>query len=135
MTAAPPDVESLLVAWLSAALAPIPVATDLPDDLGEPDVLQVVQVNALPTQGEPPAWNGPVLLYRPVVDLDFYAATRTEALDLALRTLGLLPDLRGHVSPYGRVSDVTPPPTPSVRPDFNDRVRRYGAAVSFTLRA
>lgn len=135
MTAESPDVESLLVAWLSGRLDPILVATDLPDDLGEPDVLQVVQVNALPALNPPPAWNGPVLLHTPTVDLDFFGGSRTDALDLGKRVLGLLPELRGYVSPYGRVSDVRPPAGPSVRPDFNDRVRRYGAAVSFTLRA
>jgi hypothetical protein len=130
---APPDIESLLVEWLSARMQPgVQVVTDL-TGLFETDTPLVVQVNALPTAADRPAWNGPTLLYRPDVDLDFYAPKRVQALDLALETMGLITDIRGATTPYGRVTDVIAR-TPARRPDFNQRVRRYGVICTFTAR-
>lgn len=129
---AAPDIESLLVEWLTARLPNIEVVTDLTGlfDISTP---LVVQVNALDTPADRPAWNGPTLVYRPDVDVDFYAASRVTALDLALQVTTLVHDIRGTTSTYGRVTDVIVR-TPARRPDYNQRVRRYGAVWSFTAR-
>lgn len=129
----PPDIESLLVQWLTPRRPDIEVVTDL-TDLFDTDSPLVVQVNALPSRSDRPAWNGPTLIYRLDVDVDFYAADRVAALDLAVQITGLAAELRGTSDPlFGHVTEVIAPPA-SRRPDFNQRIRRYGAVWSLTAR-
>jgi hypothetical protein len=131
---ASPDAEALIVAWLLAAMPDESVSTDVPGTLGDPDTPRAITVNALPSTGAPPAWNGPVLLHPVLVDLDFFAPTRSAAADLGRAVLEVLPGLRGHSSEHGSVAQVVPPASISWRPDYNDQVRRYGATVSLVLR-
>ena len=130
---APPDIESLLVAWLADQRPEVEVVTDL-TGLFDASTPLVTQVNALPGRADRPAWNGPTLLYRMDVDLDFYGPSRVAALDLALDVTGLAAQLRGTIhAQFGRITEVVAPAA-SLRPDFNQRVRRYGAVWSLTAR-
>lgn len=129
----PPDVESLLVKWLADRHTGIVVVTDLDGLFTEPANTRVVQINALPGRADPPAWNGPSLRYEQDIDVDFYAATRVDALDLALLVTGSAAALRGETGQFGQVTQVVAPAA-TRRPDFNQFVRRYGAVWSLTTR-
>lgn len=129
----PPDVESLLVKWLADRHTGIVVVTDLDGLFTDTTSQRVVQVNALPGRAARPAWNGPSLLYEQDVDVDFYAATRVAALDLAVLVTGSAAELRGETGEFGQVSQVLAPPA-TRRPDFNQFVRRYGAVWKLTTR-
>jgi len=130
---APPDIESLLVWWLEARQPDLTVATDL-DGLFDDSTPLVVQVNSLPGRADAPGWNGPSQVYRMDLDVDFYGPSRIAALDLALLVTGTAAELRGAVHPtYGRVTQVVAPAA-TRRPDFNQRIRRYGAVWSITAR-
>ncbi|MDX3661326.1 hypothetical protein PV646_28810 [Streptomyces sp. ID05-26A] len=128
-----PDVESLLVQWLAERHPNLTVVTDLDGLFTDATVPKVVQVNALPAQAAPPAWNGPTLRYEQDLDVDFYAASRVDALDLAVLVTSTAIELRNQLGQFGHVSQVIAPPA-TRRPDFNQYVRRYGAVWSLTTR-
>ncbi len=129
----PPDIESLLVQWLSGRFPAVEVVTDL-DTLFESDTAPaVVQVNSLPARADLPAWGGPSLVYRMDVDVDFYGPDRVSVLDLALQVTEVAPELQGVTGAYGRVAQVLAPAA-TRRPDFNHRVRRYGAVWTLVTR-
>lgn len=129
----PPDGEALMIDYLnSLGVADLNVAADVPADLGD-TVVRAVTVRGVNSPADPPAWNGPSLLWQVNVDLDAFAPTRAEASDLWLTVAALVPGVRHHVSQHGRVSRVTVPGG-EWRPDFNQTVRRYGGVVSLVAR-
>lgn len=138
MGAMPPDPVALIVAWLSAQTAiasqGIVVADAPPGALGV-EVFRAITVQPVASPADSPAWNGPVQLWRPRLDIDAYAPDSTEAYNLANTVFGMLPDLRGFSDQFGRVAAVVVPSTPDYRPNFTDRTFRWGGVVGLTMRA
>jgi hypothetical protein len=134
----PPDPVALMVAWLSAqpvlTVDSVVVADAPPGELGV-SVLRAITVQPVASPADSPAWNGPVQLWRPRLDVDAYAPDSTEAYNLANMVFGLLPDLRGFSDEFGRVAAVVVPSTPDYRPNFTDRTFRWGGVVGLTMRA
>jgi hypothetical protein len=139
MAVTPPDPVALMVAWLAAqpaitAVAGIAVADAPPGNLGT-DVHRAITVQPVASPADQPAWNGPVVLWRPRLDVDAYAPDSTEAYNLANLVFGLLPDLRNFASEYGHITAVTVPSTPDFRPNFTERTFRWGGVCGLTMRA
>lgn len=128
-----PDPEALIIDWLSDALAPVPVLGTLPPNLE--DVLPVVQILGLPGQVDSRGWNGNRwLTSRPRFDVDTFASTREAASDLCRDVQALLATLPGTQTGGAVVAQVSEELGPERRPDFNDRVMRYGATYALTVR-
>lgn len=128
-----PDVEALLIAWLAEQLPEAWVTTDLPEDLEQVlPVLQVVRIGG--SKQQYPWSHGGPLHDNATCDLDAYGRTREHAADLMLRACTLLPLLRNNTSQGGVVTEVIENVGPSWRPDYNPRVRRFGATYQFTIR-
>jgi hypothetical protein len=132
----PPDPVAALVAWLSdrPELTDIAVGAAPPENLGA-GVDRAITVQPVSSPADGPAWNGAVVLFRPLLDIDAYAPSSTAAYDLANTVLGLLPDARGHGGEYGRIGAVTVPSTPDFRPNFTDVIFRWGGTCGLTMRA
>lgn len=128
-----PDVELLLTGWLRTALIIPPATTGprvvrrLPGNLEQ--VLPVVQVTRI--------GGGRVqqVLDQPRVDIDYYALTDEAASDGARLVESLLPTLRGVTTGGGAVGWVGIEVGASWKPDWNERVRRYGLTASLIIRA
>ena len=114
-----PDVETELVAWLTAALE-ARHCTELPANLG--DVLPVNQIQRVG------GGDDSFRLDRALVSLDSYAATRAGASTLARQTRHeLVVNLRGvktTAAVFGRVATLS---APAWRPYENPALRRMGA--------
>lgn len=122
-----PDVERLLVAYLSTALN-VRVLTDTPSNLEK--VLPLVQVTRYGGDEAAPG------IDRATVDIDCYGANRSAASNLAERVrYALLYRLPGtSVGDVGipRVDTLT---GPSWRPYDNTTIRRFGASYQITTHA
>lgn len=127
-----PDVELLLTGWLRTALIIPPATTGprvvrrLPGNLEQ--VLPVVQVTRIG------GGRDQQVLDRPRVDIDYYALTDEQASDGARLLESLLPTLRGVTASGGTVGWVGIETGASWRPDWNERVRRYGLTATFVIR-
>lgn len=133
MTTAFPDTEALLIGWLSEQMPDVWVTTDLPEELERVlPVLQVVRIGGGKHQ-YPWSLGGP-LHDNPTCDLDAYGRDREHAADLIQRACTLLPLLRNNTAGGGVITDVVENVGPSWRPDYNPRVRRFGATYEFTIR-
>lgn len=116
------DIELDLIEWLQAKAGPDVVVRDEVDNklLNE---LPTIQVQRLPAGGD----DG-FRLDRALVDVDVYAATRGEALDLAKLVRGwLLTQLRGSATSRAQYGRVNSSPPPAIRPYENTGLRRAGA--------
>lgn len=128
-----PDVELLLTGWLRTALIVGPATTGprvvrrLPGNLEQ--VLPVVQVTRIG------GGRTQQMLDRPRVDVDVFALSDEAASDLARRVEALLPSLRGVTTGGGTVGWVGIETGASWKPDWNERVRRYGLTGTFVIRA
>lgn len=122
-----PDVERLLVAYLSDALK-VRVVTDLPANLQ--DILPVVQV------GRVGGADDVVTIDNARVDVDAFAAGRGAASDLAERCrVALRFELPGRVVGGARVAAVRTGAGPAWRPyDDTTNVRHFGATYEITTR-
>lgn len=136
MAITPPDPVAALVAWLSdqAELAGIAVAAAPPENLGA-GVDRAITVQPVASPADAPAWNGAVVLFRPLLDIDAFAPSSVQAYDLANTVFGLLPQARGYGGEYGRIGAVTVPSTPDFRPNFTDVIFRWGGTCGLTMRA
>ncbi len=139
MAVTPPDPVAVVIAWLAAqpALVAFPgvvVADAPPEELGT-NVVRAITVQPVASPADPPAWNGPVHLWRPRLDVDGYGPDSTETYNMVNVVFGLLPDLRGFGNEFGRVSEVLVPSTPDFRPNFTDVTFRWGGVVGLTMRA
>lgn len=132
----PPDPVAALIAWLSARseLTGIVVAAAAPENLGV-SLERAITVQPVASPADLPAWNGPVFLFRPRLDIDAYARSSTEAYDLANTVFGLLPEARNSSSEYGRIAQVLVPSTPDYRPNYTDVTFRWGGTCGLTMRA
>lgn len=116
------DVELELIGWLQAKVGDDAVVRDETDNnlLNE---LPTVQVQRVPAGGD----DG-FRLDHAFVDVDVYAATRTEAIALSATIRGwLLGELAGaqtETAVFGRI--ISSPP-PAIRPYENTALRRVGA--------
>lgn len=122
-----PDVELMLTGWLRTALPGRRVVRRLPGNLEL--VLPVVQVTRIG------GGRSQQVLDRPRLDLDYYALTDEAASDGARLVESLLPTLRGVTTGGGTVGHVAIEVGASWRPDWNERVRRYGLTAVLTVRA
>jgi hypothetical protein len=116
------DIELDLIGWLQAKFGDDAVVCDETDN-NLLNQLPTVQVQRLPA-GSDDGYR----LDRALVDVDVYAATRGEAIDIAKTVRGwLLSELAGSETTravYGRISSSPPP---AVRPYENTGLRRVGA--------
>ncbi len=122
-----PDAELLLLEWLRGQVPDVRLVTDLPRNLEE--LLPVGQVTRI--------GGGRVqqVLDQARLDVDCYGASREAARDLAAQIETVLPSLRGTTTAGGCVGHVLIEVGASWRPDWNERVRRYGLSVVLTIRA
>ncbi|WP_181785071.1 hypothetical protein [Streptomyces phytophilus] len=119
------DIEVELIAWLVARLDPDVVVRDELDNtlLNE---LPTVQVERLPAGAD----DG-IRLDHALVDVDVYAATKSEAADLANLIRGLLhTQLRGSVTENAVFGRIVTEAAPARRPYENTALRRIGATYS-----
>lgn len=121
-----PDVELMLTGWLRTALAGPRVVRRLPANLEQVlPLLQVTRVGGGRQQQ---------VLDRPRVDFDYYALSDEAASDGARLVESLLPTLRGVTTGGGTVGRVDIESGASWRPDWNERVRRYGLTAVLLVR-
>jgi len=124
-----PDVESLLVAYLSGRTG-YRVVTELPEDVDQH--LPIIRVNRV---------SGTSVNYKcdhPIVDVDVFAADRPTAHDLSEEMRSMLyldlPTV-DCVQPSGVVAGVTVLNGPRWLPDKNTHVRRYQASYQLVTHA
>ncbi|WTL23958.1 hypothetical protein OG875_04715 [Streptomyces sp. NBC_01498] len=116
------DIELDLIEWIQAKTGPSIVVRDEVDNnlLAELPTIQVQRIPGGGDDGFRVDWA--------MVDIDVYAATRSEAIGLAKSVRGwLLTELRGSKTSravYGRIRSSPPP---AVRPYENTGLRRVGA--------
>lgn len=117
-----PDIEQLLVAYLTDRTGTRTV-TDLPDNLDE--ILPVYRVTC--SAGDDDGFR----LDRSIVDLDTFAATRSEASAKADEAREwLLTDLHTARQPAGVVTGVRTLNRPHWAPDPNPNLRRFTASYA-----
>lgn len=116
------DIELDLIVWLQAKAGPDVVVRDEVDN-NLLEELPTIQIQRLPA-GDDDGF----CLDRALVDVDVYAATRGEALDLAGQVRGwLLQELRGSMTNRAQYGRVRSSPPPAIRPYENIGLRRAGA--------
>ena len=129
-----PDVLALLVAHLTANLAP--AGTDLPDRFDEPaerpGLLPFVQVQEITATPRHRTWQGDSLTDAIDVDIDVFAGSLTAAADLARFGTPNLRDVLDKWHPAG--ISVGARTIPTRRPDRNPDVQRYGCVYTFLAR-
>ncbi|MFF5642936.1 hypothetical protein [[Kitasatospora] papulosa] len=116
------DIELDLIQWVQGKVGPAVVVRDEVDNnlLAE---LPTIQVQRLPA-GDDDSFR----LDRALVDVDVYAASRGEALDLAGRVRAwLLLELRGAKTSRAQYGRIRSSPPPAIRPYENTGLRRAGA--------
>lgn len=126
--------EDVLPSWLQARYPTARVVTELPADLvGSLPVIQVVGIGG---RHEGHAWNGsPADFASPNVDLDIFAATRSDARDLAMQIhKDLLTVLPGQTVNGAGVLEVVSILSPLWTPYDNTNVRRFTFTVSLRLK-
>jgi hypothetical protein len=123
-----PDVETLLVGWLSGHLAGMRVVTDTPSNLAS--LLPVVQVTRFG------GGDHSVALDVANIDVDTYAATRQGAAELAEQVrYALLFILPGQNNKGVVVTRTDTLIGPSWRAYENTALRRFGATYQLTVHA
>lgn len=116
------DVELDLIGWLQAKFGNDAVVCDETDN-NLLNQLPTVQVQRLPAGGD----DGH-RLDRALVDIDVYAATRSEAIEIAAAIRGwLMTELAGSMTSRAVYGRITSSPPPAVRPYENIGLRRVGA--------
>jgi len=116
------DIELDLIEWLQAKAGPSVVVRDEVDNnlLAELPTIQVQRVPGGGDDGFRVDWA--------LVDIDVYAATRGEAINLAKSVRGwLITELRGSQTDRAVYGRITSSPPPAVRPYENTGLRRVGA--------
>lgn len=116
------DIELDIIQWLQAKFgADALVRDELDNNLLEK--LPTVQVQRLPAGGD----DG-FRLDRALVDVDVYAATRAQAIQIAGQIRGwLLTELSGSRTSRAVYGRITSSPPPGARPYENTGLRRIGA--------
>lgn len=122
-----PDIERLLVGWLSARFS-LRVVTDTPANLEK--VLPLIRVTRFGGADTAPG------IDRAIVDVDTYGATRATAAQLAERVrYSFLFKLCGTQVDDVAIVDVDTLSGPSWRPYDNTALRRFGASYAITTHA
>lgn len=122
-----PDGEAAVLDWLRQCLPHARCVTELPTRFEEQ--LPVIRATRV---GGPTDHKG--LTDNPRVDLEFYAASREQAADLALQAQAFMHALRGVTIGGAVVCHVADETGLAWRPEYNPRVRRYGAVYALTIR-
>jgi hypothetical protein len=130
-----PDVEALLVQYLTGAVDGLYVCTVRPDGSEFTDRLPLAQITRVGGPRTVPTWAGRYAAEDARISVDVYATTR-EAANTAVGTVRLaLEDLKGVVTPQGTVSRTWEETGPSVRPEEpNTGVVRIGWIAGLTVR-
>lgn len=123
------DIESELVAHFKPVLDELGAAGVGPE-MRPDSPLPFIQVTALPATQELQSWDGRLSLDRLDADVDVYAAKKATARDV-----GQAVRARLAVPLASRAATISRRPALTPRPDRNENVRRYGAAVSFLARS
>jgi hypothetical protein len=141
MAMAVPDAETMVVQYLTGALDGLAVATDMPAGYGKSaPIAPFVWINALPGNYVQKTWQGRTLMWMVTLDYDGFDtdhdgnSARYNALQVARQVCDALMRMNGYESDFGRVTRVEVY-TPSVRPDWNDKIRRYGSTTQVWARA
>lgn len=125
-TVAWPNAEIVLLDWLRGQLPGVRLVTDLPADLeSKTPVVQVVRIGGT---------SDGFRVDSARLDVDCFGASRFTAAQLAGQVRGLLPSLRGQEVGGAVVSRIVEEIAPSWRPDFNERVRRFGGTYLIDMR-
>ena len=121
-----PDIEAMLVAWLSDRLGVL-VSTDTDDELeAELPVVTVIRIGGTDNYN----------IDRPSVVVDCYGHTRAEAQDLANEIRAALRwELPNAVVPGGVVSRVNTISAPASRPYANNKAHRFNATYQLIVRS
>jgi len=131
-----PEPEAIVVGFLTTAIPDVPCSTDLPDNFGGDgvdDPQSYIWVNALPGNVALVTWGGPVVCWDVALDIDCFGPTREDAVNLSRQCVDALPGLQNQSSEFGQVTRVRVS-TFSPRPDWNEKIRRYGSTMSMYVR-
>lgn len=121
------DVEELLIGWLTTRFPDAVVRDETDNNLM--DELPTIQVEQLPGGGD----DG-FRLTRALVDVDVYAAIRSEAFVIAQQIRGrLAAELAGSSTGTAVIGRVAVESLPAKRPYENTGLRRVGATYSIYL--
>lgn len=123
------DIESELVAHFRPVLGEVGAA-GVGVEMTPNSPLPFIQVAALPAVQERQSWDGRFSLDRLDADVDVFAASKTQARNVARAVRQRLA-----VPLASRAAAIDRRPALTPRPDRNENVRRYGAAVSFLARS
>lgn len=126
-----PDIEILVIAYLKAQTGK-KVVTDLPTGDALTTALPVIRVTR--TAGEDRDYK----LDHPIIDVDVFAANRSEASALSRQVLDLLRNhlpYEGSVQPAGVVTSVDTVVGPRWLPDSNTNLRRFQASYEISVHA
>jgi hypothetical protein len=130
-----PDVEALIVQYLTGAVDGMYACTVRPDGTQFTALLPLAQITRVGGPRTIPTWNGRYVAEDARVSVDVYAATH----EVANATVGMvrlaLEDLKGRARPQGLVSRTWEEIGPTARPEEpNTGVVRVGWIAGLTVR-
>lgn len=140
MTAAWPDIEAVVVDYLTAQLPGVFVCLELPPTTEFQARLPIVQITRIGGPSDTDTWGGGPLLDRPIVDLNVYATLTTTqtALQICNTVLGqaraAMTDIQGLKAAGAGVVSVRETVGPGPRPDPSQPVVRRGFTAQLTVR-
>ncbi|MEE4540991.1 hypothetical protein V2S66_03285 [Streptomyces sp. V4-01] len=131
-----PDVEALIVHYLTGAVDGLYVCTVRPDGTAFTALLPLAQITRVGGPRTIPTWNGRYVAEDARVSVDVYATSR-EAANASVGTVRLaLESLRGRVTQQGTVSRTWEETGPTARPEEpNTNVVRIGWTAGLTIRS
>jgi hypothetical protein len=131
-----PDIEALLVQYLSGAVPGLYVCTVRPDGSEFTSLLPLAQIIRVGGPRTMPTWTGRYVAEDARVSVDVYAPTR-EAANAAVGVVRLaLENLAGQVTPQGTVSRAWEETGPTARPEEpNSTIVRIGWVAGLTIRS
>jgi hypothetical protein len=137
-----PDAETLVIQYLASVLGDgYDVASDMPVKYGDTTPIRpFVWINSLPGDYSARTWQGATLVTWVTLDFDGFdtehdgRSARINAGDVARSVCAVMPGITKYVSEFGQAVRVECY-TPAIRPDWNDRVRRYGATMQVWAKA
>lgn len=131
-----PDVEALLVEYLTSAVAGLYVCTVRPDGTEFTSLLPLAQITRVGGPRTIPSWTGRYAAEDARLSVDVYAAIREGANATVGAVRLALEDLKGRVTPQGTVSRTWEETGPAARPEEpNTGVVRIGWIAGLTVRS
>lgn len=131
-----PDIEALVVQYLTGAVDGLYVCAVRPDGTEFMGLLPLAQITRTGGPRTIPTWAGRYAAEDARLSIDVYAATR-EGVTAAVGTVRLaLEDLKGTVTEQGTVSRTWEETGPAARPEEPDtNVVRFGWIAGLTVRS